>query len=48
LHKNIASQNYKGKYESRKILDFVKKIGKIDFFKKIEFSSLDYFSFLLF
>jgi hypothetical protein len=28
----LASQNSKGKYESRKILDFVKKIRKIDFF----------------
>jgi hypothetical protein len=29
----LASQNSKGKYESRKILDYVKKIIKIDFFK---------------
>jgi hypothetical protein len=28
----LASQNSKGKYESMKILDFVKKIRKIEFF----------------
>jgi hypothetical protein len=28
----LLSQNSKGKYESRKILDFVKKIRKFDFF----------------
>jgi hypothetical protein len=35
----LASQNSKGKYESRKILDFVKKI-KIDFFENFEFQLL--------
>jgi hypothetical protein len=29
---NLASQNSKGKYESRKILDFAKKMRKFDLF----------------
>jgi hypothetical protein len=32
--KILASQNSKGKYESRKILDFVKKMRKNDFYLK--------------
>jgi hypothetical protein len=33
----LLSQNSKGKYESRKILDFVKKYRKIDFFRNFKF-----------
>jgi hypothetical protein len=33
----LASQNSKGKYESRKILNFVKKYKKIDFFEFFNF-----------
>jgi hypothetical protein len=33
----LVSQNSKGKYESRKILDFVRKNEKNDFFKKNSF-----------
>jgi hypothetical protein len=32
----LASQNSKGKYKSRKILDFVKKMRKIDFLRIFE------------
>jgi hypothetical protein len=30
----LASQNSKGKHENRKILDFVRKMRKIDFFSE--------------
>jgi hypothetical protein len=34
---NLASQNSKGKYESRKILGFPRKMRKFDFFEIFEF-----------
>jgi hypothetical protein len=39
----LASQNSKGKYESRKILDFARKSEKIDFFFKILNSKCIYY-----
>jgi hypothetical protein len=42
-----ASQNSKGKYESRKILDFVKKIQKIGFFYLNFFYCFFYFIIIL-
>jgi hypothetical protein len=34
---NLASQNSKGKYKSVKILNFVRKMRKIDFFRILGF-----------
>jgi hypothetical protein len=42
-----ASQNSKGKFESRKILDFVKKIQKIGFFNLNFFYCFFYFIIIL-
>jgi hypothetical protein len=46
--KKKSSQNSKGKYESRKILDFVKKIRKIGvFFLNVLISFIFFFYFII-
>jgi hypothetical protein len=44
----LVSQNSKGKYESRKILDFVRKMRKNDFFSRFFISFVVSCTFWLF